>query len=107
MTETTTRVPTSLDIRTTANLLTKVLDCRMPNQPIETPATTGDTQHRGLPSVQACYDAFEALPDDHPIKGDIDPVRVMLGYLGLKELQFDPDRNYMELTAVYFIAIRP
>ncbi len=96
--------PKPEEIKATALLLEKVLDCAMVSHPIRTPATTGDSQYRDLPSVQSCYDAFEGLPPDHPLKREVSPINVMLGYYGLGGLKFDPSRNYQELAAVIAIA---
>lgn len=94
------------EIKAAVSLLEKVLDCTCVSQPIETPVTTGDSQRRGLSSVKSCYEAFAGLPSDHPLKKEVDPTKVMLGYFGLEGLRFDPSRNYQELAVVIAITQR-
>ncbi|MBR9701719.1 hypothetical protein GOV13_02245 [Candidatus Pacearchaeota archaeon] len=97
-------MPTESEIKSTALLLEKVLACEVVDKSIQTPTITGDSQERDVPSVQACYESFEKLSKDHPIKKEADSTNVMLGFYGLEGLGFNPSRNYLELAATIAIA---
>ena len=78
---------TEWDIIQTARLLTRVsLYDPKRDRNYFVGADVGFRPNPNLPSVRDCFEAFEGLPDDHPLKRRFNRERVRAGYTILPEI---------------------
>ncbi|MDP3765842.1 MAG: hypothetical protein Q8R04_04985 [Nanoarchaeota archaeon] len=62
-------------------------------------ADVGHRPSQNLPSVRECFEAFEGLPEGHPLKRRFDPEGVRAGYAILPEL-VSPDAHYGDIVFI-------
>ncbi|MEA3329243.1 MAG: hypothetical protein U9Q06_00685 [Nanoarchaeota archaeon] len=84
-------------ISDTANVLVQAAE-RLPDSEFSIGAMCCPAKE-GAPSVKDAFEAFEGLPDDHPLKKQFDPGQVRAGYEALELFSFDATKkDYYQLA---------